>query len=116
MTSEERAALLWQGLSDCAAIDRQDTLVTVTAWLEYHSAGYPDVPLLPQEVRKDAAFWADLATPDELAAYYLAAAIKLRETPMTIKQTKLTLAECFKRLPQQDKEGFIAWAKTQASH
>ena len=112
MTSEERAALLWQGLSDCAAIDRRDAIVTVTAWLEHHGARYPDVPLFPQEVRKDAAFWADLATPDELASYYLAAAIKLRETPLTTKQTKLMLADCYKRLSQQDKEGFLAWAKS----
>ena len=114
MQSEERAALLWEGLNDCAAIDRRDAICTVTAWLEYHGAGYPDVPLFQEQARKDAAFWVDLATPDELEAYYLAAAVKLRETPLTTKQTKLMLADCFKRLSQQDKEGFIEWAKTQA--
>lgn len=104
---------MWQGLSDCASLDRRDAICTVTAWLEYHGAGYPDVPLIQQQVRKDAAFWVELATPDELSAYYLAASIKLRETPLTTKQTKLMLADCFKRLSKKDKEGFIEWAKTQ---
>lgn len=115
MRSEERAALLWHGLNDCAAIDKHDAVCTVTAWLEHHGAGYPDVPLFQEQVRKDAAFWADLALPDELAAYFLAAGTKLGETPLTTKQTKMMLANCFARLSKDDQERFTQWAKAQLS-
>jgi hypothetical protein len=115
MTSEERATLLWHKLNECAAIDKRDAVCTVTAWLEHHGAGYPDVPLFAEKVRGEAAFWADLATPDELASYYLAAAKALKTTPLTAKQTKLMLVECFKKLSTEDKEGFMQWAKTQTT-
>lgn len=115
MTSEERAALLWHGLNDCARIDKRDAVVTVSHWLEHHGAGYPDVPLFAEKVRNDASFWASLAAPDELAAYYLAAANMLGVTPLTTKQTKLMLVECLKRLSTEDKKGFMEWAKTQTT-
>jgi hypothetical protein len=113
ITKERRAELLWLGLSDCATIDKKTAVLTVSEWLQHHGASFPDVSLFPEQVRRDAMFWADLASPDELAAYFLASALKLKETEMTTKQTKITIAECFRRLSDDDKAAFINWAGAQ---
>jgi len=115
MTSEERASLLWHGLNHCAAIDKRDAVCTVTAWLEFHGAGYPDVPLFQEQVRSDAALWADIASPDELAAYFVSAGNMIGKTPMTQKKTKNMIVHCFGALSKDDKERFLEWAKAQIS-
>lgn len=109
----EAASLLWHGLNDCANLDRTTAIAAVSSWLDFHGAGCPDVPLLREKVRQDAIFWADLASPDELAAYFLASGATLRNTPLGQKQTKIILAEMFTRLSVDDRNAFMKWAEKQ---
>jgi hypothetical protein len=66
LTVEERAALAFMGLK---ALDRDDALMTAEAAL-CEGAGQPQVPLFG--FMDQAAFWADMADPEELEAYCLA--------------------------------------------
>lgn len=62
----QRAALAFVAIK---SLDREDGVLTVEAALDA-GAGPPDLPLFG--VMDQAAFWADSATPEELAAYCLA--------------------------------------------
>ena len=65
---EERAALAWAALR---SLDPETRALTVEAAFEPESgAGMPIPPLTDFE--DEAAFWADRAEPDELAAYAVA--------------------------------------------
>ena len=86
---------------------------TIGQWVDFNGSSFPDAPLLKQQVRQDAMYWAELANHDERAAYFLASATKLRDDPMTTKQTKIMLAECFKRLSPDDRKNFAEWAGKQ---
>jgi hypothetical protein len=109
---QTHAKIIWDGLNDMAEVVDKDVVnATIGQWSDYHCAGFPDQPLIQQQVRQDAMFWAELANHDERAAYFLASATKLREDPMTTKQTKIMLAECFRRLSPDDKANFIEWAE-----
>jgi hypothetical protein len=66
LTVEERAALAFMGLK---ALDRDDAMMTAEAAL-CAGAGQPQAPLF--SFMAEAAFWADMADPEELEAYCLA--------------------------------------------
>lgn len=66
LTVEERAALAFMGLK---ALDRDDAMMTAEAAL-CAGAGQPQAPLFG--FMDQAAFWADMADPEELEAYCLA--------------------------------------------
>lgn len=112
MTSEELASLLWHGLNDCAALDKIVAVGTASAWLEYHGAGVPDVPLMQEQVRRDAMFWADIAGPTELEAYAVASITALGTTPLTAKQIKRLAAMSWRRMSQQDRAAFKEWIES----
>lgn len=112
MTSDERAYLLWHGLNDCAALDRTAAVSTVTAWLEHHGAGVPDVTLMQETMRRDALFWSELATPEELEAYAVAAITSLGNTPLTAKQVKRLAAMSWRRMNAQDRAAFKEWIES----
>lgn len=67
LTVEERAALAYSALR---ALDHNDAATTAEAAL-CSGAGQPQAPLF--DFVDQAAFWADMADPDELEAYCLAA-------------------------------------------
>lgn len=66
LTVEERAALAFMALK---ALDRDDATMTAEAALD-QGAGQPQAPLFSH--MDQAAFWADMADPEELEAYCLA--------------------------------------------
>ena len=110
----KHAKIMWDSLNDMAEIaDKGVMSATLAQWMDYHCAGYPDVPLFQEQVRSDAMFWAELANHDERAAYFLAASIKLRDDPMSTKQTKVMLAHCFKSMSPDDQKNFAEWAGKQ---
>lgn len=71
LTPQERAALAWAGLR---SLDHEDAEKVAHAIL-----GEPDAPVRPWPLfdYDDAAFWADTAGPDELAAYAEAALTRM---------------------------------------
>lgn len=66
LTVEERAALAFMALK---SLDRDDATMTAEAAL-CAGAGQPQAPLFG--FMDQAAFWADMADPEELEAYCLA--------------------------------------------
>lgn len=66
LTVEERACLAFMALK---ALDRDTATMTAEAALDT-GAGQPQAPLFG--FMDQAAFWADMADPEELAAYCLA--------------------------------------------
>jgi hypothetical protein len=112
--AHKHAQIIWDSLSDMAVVADKDVVgATIAQWVDAHGAGFPDAPLIQHQVRQDAMYWADLANHDERQAYFLASATKLRDDPMTTKQTKIMLAECFQRLTPEDQTAFAEWAGKQ---
>ena len=113
MTNEQRAELLWHGLNDCRNSDPDTAIATVTHWLEYHGAGYPDVQLMIERVRDDARFWAASASQAELEAYLSAAIMELDLSPLTERAAKRLTALGFKNMTAGDREKFKRWVDSQ---
>lgn len=111
MTDEDRAYLLWQGLNDCHALNDAVAITTVTHWLEYHGAGLPDVVLLSERVRDDAALWAASAHQTELEAYLAAALMALEKSPLTNRAAKRLAALGFKSMDIVSREAFREWTE-----
>tara|TARA_R110000851_G_scaffold13075_5_gene44932 strand:+ start:468 stop:827 length:360 start_codon:yes stop_codon:yes gene_type:complete len=111
---QTHAKIIWDSLNDMAEVASMDVMgATIGEWAAFNGAGFPEAPLIQEQVRRDAMFWAELASHEERAAYFLASATKLRDDPMTTKQTKIMLAECFKRLSPDDRNNFAEWAGKQ---
>jgi hypothetical protein len=111
---QTHAKIIWDSLNDMAEVADKGVMgSTIGEWAAFHGAGFPEAPLIQEQVRRDAMFWAELANHDERSAYFLASATKLRDDPMTTKQTKIMLAECFKRLQPDDRKNFAEWAGKQ---
>jgi hypothetical protein len=113
MTDAERARLLWDGLTECAAINRDLCIGTVSAFLEFNGADVPDVPLFPEKVRQDALFWASCAAPHELEAYAVASLDALENSIVAHKQTKRLAAAAFRRMAPDDRTKFLRWAENE---
>ena len=114
--TDERAAISWQmfqGLCDIYRHDAELCIGTASAFLEQHSAGVPDVPLFQEQVRKEALFWASIASPHELEAYAVASMDALVGSTMASKQIKRLAAAAFRRLSPSDKASFKGWINTQ---
>lgn len=113
MTDEQRAAHLWNGLNDCARIERGITVATVTHWLEYHGAGFPDVPLMQERVRDDAKLWAASASQAELEAYVAAGIMELEKSLLTARALKRLAALAWKNMSAEDRSKFKEWIEQQ---
>lgn len=74
LTPPERKALAFMTLK---SIDHEEAVMTAEAAL-FMGAGQPQPPLF--SFMDQAAFWADLAEPDELDAYCLASFNRMRAT------------------------------------
>lgn len=109
MTDEDRAAFLWRGLNACAGLDKDITFRTVTHWLEFHGAGFPDVPLMQERVRDDAKLWAASAQQAELEAYLAASVMELEKSPLTQRAIKRVAAWAFRAMDAETQQKFKEW-------
>lgn len=82
MTPSERQALAFASLWSLNPADAQDAVQA--AQKDARGCGWPIAPLI--SFMDDAAFWADMAEPDEIKAYCLA---------------------CYDRMAQQDQAAFL---------
>jgi hypothetical protein len=113
-TPQEHAAdMLWRGLNQCIAMNRETTIATVTHWLEYHGAGSPDVPLIKERVRDDAQNWASYATQPELESYMVAALLELEKSGLTNKAAKRLGAAAFNGMDLPSRDAFAKWVGKQ---
>lgn len=101
--------MLWLALNDCKSLNGPLTVATVTHWLEYHGAGYPDVALMHERVRDDARFWAASAQQQELEAYLAAALIELEKSPLTNRAAKRIAAMAWQSMGAEDRVKFRDW-------
>jgi hypothetical protein len=113
LTDEERVEFLWRALGACMRRDAKLTIATLTHFLEYHSAGYPDVPLMLERVRDDAKMWALAATTVEMEAYIAAAIMELEVSPLTDKAAKRIAVLAFKTMNAETRSKFKGWVATQ---
>ncbi len=113
MQDEDRAEHLWRALNSCLGMNRDVTLATVTHWLEHHGAGFPDVPLMQEQIRADAKLWATSASQAELESYAAAAIMELEKSPITGKAAKRMTALGFKKMDPEQRIAFKNWVEGQ---
>lgn len=109
LTDNERAGLMWSGLNDCKNLNGNLTISTVTHWLEFHGAGYPDVPFMQERVRDDAKLWASCSHQFELEAYLAASLVELEKSGLTDRAAKRLAALAFKSMSPETKLKFKEW-------
>lgn len=78
----------------------------VCAWLERAGAGMPDHDPFG-EVRADAAYWADVATPAELEAYTAAGLARIERAGFAIAARKRLILSLWQSLPERDRREFV---------
>ena len=74
-----------------------------------HSAGLPYVSLVDTAAREDARFWAETASPSELASYALAALGRMAPGPFVSRQIKRMVAALWSRMSPTEQQAFKAW-------
>lgn len=87
------------------ALDRRDRRAAqaiCAAYLEDTAAGMPSAGHWCADLRADAAFWADTATPAELEAYTAAGLRAIERTPFGLAATRRIVAALLARLPADD--------------
>lgn len=87
--------------------------VAATHWLEQNGAGFPEVALMQEHVRSDAAIWAGCSHEAELEAYLSASLEALGRTPITNSAAKRLAVLAYKSMDPEDQVRFIVWAEKQ---
>lgn len=114
MSDQEHAArIALQALVNARAIDAGGAMIAAAAYVEEYGAGFPDVPLISEQVRRDASMWADCAAPHELEAYTVAAVGALADSPLLDRQLRKLAALAFGRMTPETKQKFKDWTETQ---
>lgn len=91
-----------------AACEREDALQVMSAALDDLSAGGPIASF--DSIRSDAEFWADIAAPAELEAYFAASLKTLRRRPIGIKMRKRLFLALWASFTAKERQDFIAHA------
>lgn len=114
MTEQEHAArIALQALVNAQGIDASGAMIAAAAYVEQYGAGFPDVPLVSEQVRRDASLWADCAAPHELEAYTVAAVGALADSPLLDKQLRKLAALAYGRMSPETKQKFKDWIDQQ---
>ena len=77
------------------------------AALDTVGGGAPDYPM-HADMRREAAFWADMATPQELEVYTAAALRRIERTGFAERARKRIFWDLWKGLSDADKAAFLA--------
>jgi hypothetical protein len=107
MTEAERTERRFQLCVAFECADRQDALAIAAAYLEINSAGMPELATF-SDVRADAAFWADVANPLEVQAYFAATLRRLGNMAQGIGARKRLLVSLWQSLPISDRRAFLS--------
>ena len=102
-------------LNTLGQIDPQGVAWAAYDWLQMNDAGLPYVPLLEDNARENARFWAETATPAELECYALAAMDRLSSVNaiFTSRQIKRLIAGVWKRMAPDERDAFMVWIAKQ---
>jgi hypothetical protein len=92
-------------------IDAQGVAWAAYDWLQMNEAGLPYLPILEDNARSEAQFWADTASPAELECYALAAMDRLAgsNAMFTSRQIKRLVAAIWRRMTPDERQAFKAW-------
>lgn len=93
-------------LNEVAEAEAPALAEVVCAWLERAGAGMPDHDPFG-EVRADAAYWADVATPAELEAYTAAGLARIERTGFAVGARKRLILALWQSLPERDRREFV---------
>jgi hypothetical protein len=96
-------------LDACATVSPEGAAWAAWQFLDSQSAGIPWVPMVLDLVRSDAQQWAEMAAPDELQAYAVAAMDRLAPGPFTSRQIKRLVAALWRRMSPEEQSAFKAW-------
>lgn len=77
-------------------------------WLEENGAGYPDPDFMFGQMRDDAAFWADTATPAELEAYVAAGLRAIERRHFAQGAQKRLFVAFWERMSDADRRKFLS--------
>lgn len=112
-SAEFAASVAGRALLEAARMDRRGAFAAIQAFVDIHGAGYPDVPMFPEQVRAEAVLWASAAHQAELEAYLVAALTELEESPLTRKAAKRLAALAWRRMGPEGQEAFKGWIEKQ---
>jgi hypothetical protein len=103
-------------LNTLGQIDPQGVAWAAYDWLQMNEAGLPYLPLIEDNVRDEARFWAETATPAELESYAVAAMDRLSSVNaiFTSRQIKRLIAATWRRMTDDEKAAFRGWIEKDA--
>lgn len=105
--SKVRAALAESLCLAIAQCHPDDAAQIMAAALDDMSAGMPDLAIF-SDMRADAEFWADAATPIEVEAYFVAALRRLGGMAHGLAARKRLLVSLWQSLPVPDRRAFLS--------
>lgn len=91
-----------------ANVPPRHSCTIMAAALDDLGAGSPEAALYSCELRADAAFWADCATPPELEAYAAAALRRISRVAFAEMTRKRLIVMLWETLSGPDKQAFLA--------
>jgi len=106
-TWAEREALRFALCKALMAAELSDALTIAATFLDDHSAGMPDLAPFA-DIRTDADFWADLANPVEVEAYFAAALKRLGRMAQGLAARKRLFVCLWQSFPIADRQAFLA--------
>ncbi len=89
------------------ACDREDAAQIMCAALEEIGAGMPSMDLFMGNLRADAEFWADIATPQELEAFVAAGLRKIERTAFAEVTRKRIFMTNWESFSDADRRNFL---------
>lgn len=104
----EIAAALGKSIERLVELDRHATVQVLAAALEGLGAGMPAMSVYAKDLRLDAAFWADSATPREIEAYVAAGLQVVDRTAFCLAARKRIMATMWASLTDADRMEFLA--------
>lgn len=86
---------------------REDAAQVMSAELERIGAGMPGPAFLEEQIRADAAWWADMATPLEAEAYVAAGLRRIERTAFCEAARKRIFATMWESFSDADRKSFM---------
>ncbi len=90
-----------------AECDRADAVQIMAAAIDDLGGGGPDLSVMQSNLRRDADWWADFASPPELETVVAAGLRKIGVTALGIKARKRLMVMLWQSLTEADRRAFL---------